>query len=362
MIAMAALPSTAEDGIALNEKEYFSGPGFSFLLFHNNYQVGFQGGLQMILHDERVLDSGDLLLVPRQGRERPALRALRREVDRTQGTGTVFGEVEGWKLGYRLVSRTDGRSIFITLKLDRPIDWGLVEQAGFKICLYPGTYFLKSYEGESESGVFPQQFPERTVLSGTAKTLHIAQEDPLHSFTISRQDGPLLIVDPRQHGPETWFMFIAPFTPGGQATELSVTLTPKLVPDWRRPPVIGISQVGYLPRQTKRVILELDPRDTAIEAVNIYRLQASGGRELVKSGVPKAWGKFLRFNYAMLDFSEVQAPGVYTVEFRDQKAGPFRIASQVYDDAWHPTLEYFCRQSCGIESVGSTVRTPRVES
>ena len=105
--------------------------------------------------------------------------------------------------------------------------------------------------------------------------------------------------------------------------------------------MIGISQVGYLPRQTKRVILELDPRDSATEPVNIYQLQAAGGQKLVKSGVPKAWGKFLRFNYAMFDFSEVQEPGVYTIEFRDQQAGPFRIANQVYDDAWHPTLEYF---------------------
>ncbi len=62
MITLAALPSAAEDGIALNEKEYFSGPGFSFLLFHNNYQVGFQGGLQMILHDERVLEYADRMV------------------------------------------------------------------------------------------------------------------------------------------------------------------------------------------------------------------------------------------------------------------------------------------------------------
>ena len=340
-VTLAALPCVAQEGTKLNEKEYFEGPGFSFLLFHNNYQVGFQGGLQMILHDERVLDSGDLFLVPKQGQERPALRVLRREVDRAQGTAAVFGEVEGSKLGYRLTVRNDGRSIAITLKLDRPIDWRLVEQAGFKICLYPGTYFSKSYQGETESGVFPQQFTGRTILMGPTKTLHIAQEDPLHSFSISRQDGPLTIVDPRQDGPETWFMFVAPFTPGGQGTELSVTVTPKLVPTWRRAPVIGISQVGYLPRQTKRVILELDPRDTAAEPVNVYQLQAAGGRKLVKSGAPRAWGRFLRFNYATLDFSDVQEQGVYTVEFRGQQAGPFRIADHVYDAAWHPTLEYF---------------------
>jgi len=296
IFALVALPCIAEDGIALNEKEYFEGPGFSFLVFHNNYQVGYQGGLQMILNDERVLDSGDLLLTPKQGQQRPTLKPLRREVNRAQGTATVFGEVEEWKTGYQLVSRTDGRSMFVTLKLDRPIDWKLVEQAGFKICLYPGTYFSKSYKGEAGSGVFPQQFTGKIILSSPSKKFLVAQEDPLHSFTLSSEGSPLVIVDPRQDGPETWFMFVAPFPPGSQGTELSVTITPGLVPTWRRLPVIGISQVGYLPDQMKRVILELDSRDTASEPVNIYQLQEGGGRKLAKSGVPKAWGKFLRFN------------------------------------------------------------------
>jgi endoglucanase len=341
IFALLVLPCLAEDGIALNEKEYFEGPGFSFLVFHNNYQVGFQGGLQMILNDERVLDSGDLLLVPKEGQVHPTLKPLRRDADRTRQTATVFGEVEEWKMGYQLVSRTDGRSMFVTLKLDRPIDWRLVEQAGFKICLYPGTYFSKSYKGEAGSGVFPQQFTGKTILSSPSKKILVAQEDPLHSFTISSEGSPLVIVDPRQDGPETWFMFVAPFPPGSQSTELSVTITPGLVSTWRRPPVIGISQVGYLPHQMKRVILELDSRDTASEPVNIYQLQVAGPRKLVKSGVPKAWGKFLRFEYAMFDFSDVREPGVYMIEFRDQHAGPFRIADRVYDVAWHPTLEYF---------------------
>jgi hypothetical protein len=41
MLALATLPCVALDRIALNEQEYFAGPGFSFLLFHNNYQVGY---------------------------------------------------------------------------------------------------------------------------------------------------------------------------------------------------------------------------------------------------------------------------------------------------------------------------------
>ncbi len=337
----ASIPCVAGEGIALNNQEYFAGPGFSFLLFHNNYQVGFQGGLQMILHDERVLDCGDLFLVPAKGHKAPELRVLRRDVDTARETATVFGEITEWKSTYQLISKTDGRSIFIKLKLDRPINWDAVAQAGFKISLYPDTYFAASYHSETTSGIFPRQFTGKSTLFGPAKTLRIAPEDPLHSFVISCQDGGLMIIDTRQDGPETWFMITAPFQPGSGRTEINLTITPKLVPEWRRTPVIGISQVGYLPRQTKRAFLELDARDSPSEPMRLYRHQVTGDRELVKSAVPKPWGQFLRFKYATFDFSEVREAGIYTLEFRTQQTAPFRIAERVYDEAWQPTLEYF---------------------
>jgi hypothetical protein len=340
-IFLAGTLCLASEGIVLNEQEYFSGPGFSFLLFHNNYQVGYQGGLQMIMNAERVLDSGDLYLAPKQGQPRLELQVLRREVDRAQGIATVFGRIQGWDSGYQLIVKTDGQSMLITLKLGHPLDWSKVEHAGFKISLYPGTYYTKSYQGDAGSGVFPEQYIGKGLLSGPARMLNVAQEDPLHNFTISRQDGALTLVDTREGGPEGWFMFEAPFEPGSQATEIGLTITPKLTPGWRRTPVIGVSQVGYLPRQPKRAILELDPRDSSSDAVNLYQLQAAGERKLVKSEVPKAWGKFLRYQYLTFDFSDVQQPGIYFLEFRGQEAGPFQIADKVSDEAWQPTLEYF---------------------
>ena len=341
LAGLVAAPCGASDAIALNEKEYFAGPGFSFLLFHNNYQVGNQGGLQMILNGERVLDTGDLLLVPKQGQEGPELRVLRREVDRAQQSATVFGEIEGWNSGYQLITKTDGRSIFITLKLDKPLDWSKVEQAGFRMSIYPGTYFSASFQGDTESGVFPQQYTGKRILCRPTTTLRVAQEDPLRSFTATRQDGTLVLVDTRQGGPESWFLLVAPLAPGSDATEVNVTITPRIDPKWRRAPVIGVSQVGYLPGQTKRAIVELDPRDAGGDAVKLFRVELKGERRLVKAEVPKPWGKFLRFGYAMFDFSDVREPGVYTLEYRGEKAGPFRIAEHVYDEAWQPTLEYF---------------------
>ena len=119
-------PLSAAEKIVLNEEEYFEGPGFSFLLFHNNYQVGFQGGLQMIQNGERLLDSGDLLLVPKGDEGSPAQHVVRREVNREKATATIYGEIEGWNSGYQLICRTDGERILVTLKLDRPIDWNIL--------------------------------------------------------------------------------------------------------------------------------------------------------------------------------------------------------------------------------------------
>ena len=342
LLAYGAEAVAAKEAIVLNEKEYFEGPGFSFLVFHNNYQVGFQGGLQMIQNGERILDSGDLLLTPKSGGlEGPELRVLRRVMDRERSTATVYGEIGGWDTGYQLICRTDGERIFITLKLDRPIDWSKVERAGFRMCLYPGAYFSKSYQGDSGSGVFPQQYTGQMILSGPTKTLRVAQEDPLRSFVMSRADGALLLIDPRRDGPEPWFFVLAPLEAGSRDTEVRVEITPSLRSDWRRPPVIGISQVGYHPNQVKRAVLELDPRDSANAPVNLYQLELAGDKKLVKSEPAKPWGRFLRYQYAIFDFSEVSAQGVYWLEFKGQSAGPFRIASDVHERAWQPALEYF---------------------
>jgi len=338
--AMAPL-CFASDAIVLNEKEYFEGPGFSFLLFHNNYQVGHQGGLQMIQNDERILDSGDLRIGMKSGGA-PELSVTRRAVDRAASTATVYGEISGWGSGYQLICRSDGRKIFITLRLDKPLDWSKVAQAGFRIALYPETYYSASYQGDAESGVFPQQFTGKQMLFGPTQTLRVAQEDPLHHFVIARPGGSLVLVDPRTNSPDAWFMVIAPFTPGSNETELTVEITPSLRPEWRRPPVIGVSQVGYLPKQTKRAILELDPRHELKEPVSLFRLTLEGEKKLVKSQPPKPWeGKFLRYKYAIFDFSDVTEAGTYLVEYAGQRVGPFRIAPDVFEDAWQPTLTYF---------------------
>jgi hypothetical protein len=326
--------------IVLTEKEYFEGPGFIFLVFHNNYS-GMQGGLEMILNGERLLDSGGVLLAGRGGSGRTAARVLRRVVDRDRSTATVFGEVPDLKLGYQLTCRADGERMVVTLKFDAALDWSKVREAGFHIFLYAPAYFDKSFQGDSATGVFPRRFSGDPVLLSSTHVLRIAQEDPACSVTFERRGGALRLGDERGHHPTAWFSVVAPIEPGSTATEVEVEIRPSIDPQWRRTPVIGVSQVGYHPRQPKRTVVEFDPRDGMEGKISLFKMRLNGDRELIKAENLKPWGRFLYYKYATFDFSEVVDSGAYVLEFRGQKAGPFRIDPQVYDQAWRPTLEVF---------------------
>jgi endoglucanase len=344
VVCLLALPPqlwAEEKLITLNDQEYFAAPGFSFLLFHNNYQVGYQGGLQMIQHEERLLDSGDFFLAPKSEGERPEMRILERRIDRQNQTATIVGDVEGWKLGYQLICHSDGRQILVTLKLDHPLDWGRIRQAGFRIFIYPGTYYFKSYQGDSGSGVFPRQYSGQPVLLRSTKFLRVAEEDALRSFSLSCPRGSISLLDNRGNDTAGWFSAVAEIPPGSADTEVSLAITPNINTKWRRPPVLGVSQVGYHPQQSKRVVLELDPRDAVENPVKLYRLQPGAEKELVLSKPPKSWGRFLRYQYAILDFSEIRQPGLYWLEFQGQTAGPIQISPDLYKQVWQPTLESF---------------------
>lgn len=339
-LGAAHVPSAAQPQIRLNALEYFEAPGFSFLPYHNDYKSGFQGGLQLIQNGERLLDSGDLYLEPPAGAGPLQWRALRRVTDAAASTATVFGEISGWDTTYQLICRTDGARMWITLKLDRPLDWSRVAQAGFRIALYPGAYYSKSYQGDTGAGIFPRQYTGQPVLLAGTRRLRLAQEDPDASLTIVREGGTLTLTDNRRGSPQPWFTVLAPIEPGSKDTEVRLQIVPTIRRNFRRSPVIGVSQVGYHPRQPKRVVLELDPLDAPGE-VRLFQLQLEGDRRLVKAAQANPWGRFLRMHYATLDFSEVRQPGLYVVEYGGAAAGPFRIAADVYEQAWQPALAYF---------------------
>jgi hypothetical protein len=119
-------------------------------------------------------------------------------------------------------------------------------------------------------------------------------------------------------------------------------ITPNLLPDWIRNPVISLSQVGYHPEQVKQAIIELDAHADKINNAMLNRMGDDGKVTNIKSALPINWGKFLRYKYAIFDFSEIKDPGLYTVSYGSIQSEPFRISKDVYQqNVWQPTLEIF---------------------
>ncbi|HEY4936523.1 MAG TPA: glycoside hydrolase family 9 protein, partial [Puia sp.] len=114
---------------------------------------------------------------------------------------------------------------------------------------------------------------------------------------------------------------------------------PNAIADWKRPPVIGFSQVGYLPQQQKTAVIELDKNDTPLKTASLYQITSEGKYvEKMKADV-NVWGRYLRYNYAKFDFSAVKDEGLYFIQYGSQKTNAFPISGTVYNDIWHPTLD-----------------------
>ena len=55
----------------------------------------------------------------------------------------------------------------------------------------------------------------------------------------------------------------------------------------------------------------------------------------------KIWGKYLRYNYLEFDFTTVTDSGLYVIEYGKIRTLPFRIARNIYENAWQPALDVY---------------------
>ena len=149
------------------------------------------------------------------------------------------------------------------------------------------------------------------------------------------------MIDGRGNLNNAWFIVRETTQPGATTDAVTWIVTPNVDPNWRYAPVVQVSQVGYLPGQTKTVLIETDRRDTRVDPLLLYKLTPAGRKEVGRFK-PQAWGRFLRYNYLRADLSRVTAPGMYVLGYRGVISHPFKIAADVYDRyVWQPTLEYF---------------------
>jgi hypothetical protein len=360
LLLLCPLTAFAADDFKLNAQEYFERPGINVMYGQDYYPEGHQGGLSILMHDERVASNGDVRLEPSPGQWSPIPKPGKREID--AGTQEIrvplafpdadrnrkgFNPIEypDLDLKYTVRARADGESILVSVDFDTPVPKDWQGKVGFNLELFPGLYFGKSWQLGRNDGVFQRQpsGPGETPVLAQGKRLEVAPETELYHLTIeSVQGGDLVLLDGRGNHNNGWFVVRALATPGATVGAIQWRVTPHARDGWMRAPVIQVSQVGYHPLQPKQAIIEFDPRDTRRENVRLQRIGLAGQAITVIDRKPEEWGRFLRYQYARLDFSEVQEPGVYVVRYGGQVSNPFRINSQVFArEVWQPTLEYF---------------------
>ncbi len=341
--------------IALNTDEYFEGPGLDFLVYHNAYVGGRQGGLQMLLHGTRVLDAGSLFYRTADGKAvafygEDGKKVGARQVNVAQGVVGMACEFPGGKLKHELSVSTDGQSLTIGARLESPVDWNEISECVLKIEIFPEAYFDRTYVGGGVFDTFRERHMGRRLLIPSADEIVVAAESPHQTLTFHAKNAALSLRDERRDLKVAGYMVFASLPPGSQETEFSLTVTPKLDPEWRRPPVIQVSQVGYHPLQRKTVVLELDSRVTEVEEMVLLRQDQTGTFQIVKAAKPVAWGPLFDYSDYTFDFTDVVTPGQYLIRYGDQAAGPFHIGPDIYEEAWRPTMDtFFPVQMCHVK-------------
>jgi len=349
-------------GWVLNAREYFERPGLSILIFHDYYPEGRQGGIEIIQHGERVAANGDLRLesAPGQWGELPAVG--RRAADRAANRVEIPLRFEKQNVDYTVRVEPEGEAVVITVDLARPLPPELVGRAGFNLELFPAAYFGKSYHLGGIDGVFPRDANGPNLkadkgigpapLAGGPK-FTAAAEDPLRRLDIESLNGDLFFFDGRDTDTHGWFLVRSLVPAGSTKAAIRWKITPYAVPGWTRPPVIGVSQVGYHPGQEKKAVLELDPLAPAAGEATLFRIDPEKGPLPVLAEIPVPWGRFLRYDYAVFDFTAVREPGMYLVRFGGTETPPFLISPEVYRrDVWQPTLETFLPvQMCHVRVI-----------
>ncbi|MBP3844490.1 MAG: glycoside hydrolase family 9 protein, partial [Prevotella sp.] len=166
-------------------------------------------------------------------------------------------------------------------------------------------------------------------------------DDPYSKLTIESLTEPLKLYDGRMNHNNGWFVLRSEVKAGATKGAVKWMITPNVVDEWRYPPVVQISQVGYSPVQQKVAIIETDARETVTESAQLIRID-SDGESVAMNIQPQVWGKFLRYRYLKADFSSVQQSGLYKIRYGQSESSVFRIATDIYDrGVWQPVIEYF---------------------
>ncbi len=337
----------------LTTQQVIDSPEISVLVFHNVYPEGKQGGVEIIQHGERIATNGDLRLEPAPGQWAPLpkvqSRAVSNPAENQVAVRLAFSQPE---IHYTVRVWTAGEQVELAVDLDAPLPAEWEGKAGFNLELLPQAFFGHAYFMEGAAGAFPRQAngPAAQRASGMplpaplacGKNFTAAPDSPVHRLGIRAHLGELLLIDGRSASHNGWFVVRQLLPVGATHEAVRWTITPRRAAGWRREPQLLVSQVGYHPDQEKQALIELDPHASPNEDCILLRLSPDGDATVAKRGQPELQGRFLHYQYARFDFTEIREPGMYQLQYSTRSTPPFKISRDVFQQGvWQPTLETF---------------------
>ncbi len=363
----------ADFSMKVNDKNYLDTQGFSVFLYDSTYHPVFvdqkNTAMEMILHGQRIATNGDVRLMPTPEQWDLVATLKGRHADKTNNRLTANLAYPSFDLSYTLEVEAEPGGVRVSINLDKPLPEKLAGRAGFNLEFLPSIYMGKAYLVDgSKAGIFPRT-PDDPMIKvlplpdepkkayyledwdkakgytqplpfAEGKTITLGVDDSLARVNVTSDTADLMLFDGRDRAQNGWFVLRSLIPTGKTNGAIVWHIRPDVIPNWTRPPVIAHSQVGYAPGFSKVAVLELDPRYNGPQTAKVLRLMEDGSYKQVFEGPITPSTSWLRYVYSKFDFTPVKDPGLYVIEYADQRTAPFPISDKAYANIWQDSLDH----------------------
>jgi endoglucanase len=365
--------SGADLAMKVTDKNYLDTQGFSVFLYDSTYHPVFvdqkNTAMEMILHGQRIATNGDVRLMPTPEQWDLVATLKDRHADKANNRISADLAFPTFDFSYTLEVVAEPGGVKVSINLDKPLPQKLAGRAGFNLEFLPSIYMGKAYLVDgTKAGIFPRTpndpmvkvmpLPDEPKKAyyledwdkakgytqplpfAEGKSITLGIDDALARINVKSDTADLMLFDGRDRAPNGWFV-LRSLIPSGMTTGAVVWhIRPDVIPNWTRPPVIAHSQVGYAPGFSKLAVLELDPKFNAPKTARVLRLMGDGSYKQVFEGPITPSTPWLRYVYSKFDFTAVEDPGLYVIEYAEQHTAPFPISKDAYANIWQDSLDH----------------------
>ena len=379
----------ADFAMRVTDKNYLDTQGFSVFLYDSTYHPVFvdqkNTAMEMILHGQRVATNGDVRLIPTPEQWDLVATLKGRQADKVNNRLTADLAFPTFGVSYTLEVAAEPGGVKVSVNLDKPLPQKLIGKAGFNLEFLPSIYMGKTYLVDgTKAGIFPRtpNDPMITVLPlsdepkkayyledwdkakgytqplpfAEGKSITLGVDDAQARVNVKSDTADLMLFDGRNRAQNGWFVLRSLIPSGKTAGAIVWHIRPDVIPNWTRPPMIAHSQVGYAPGFSKVAVLELDPKYSGPKTAKVLRLAEDGSYKQVFEGPITPSTPWLRYVYSKFDFTPVKDPGLYVIEYADQRTAPFPISKDAYANIWQDSLDHHIAEQMDHVSVREAYR------